>query len=93
MKLSLIQVKKGLWILLQALVLGLLVGILPAGCLLQRPLGGLLGFTLLVLLHASELFITLPLGRQKGLSSTRTVLMTMLFGFTWWVPLKRGIHK
>lgn len=93
MESSLFQVKKGLWILLQALVLGLLVGVIPMGCLLQRPLVGLLGFVLLVLLHTGELIITLPLGRQKGLSSTRTLLMTLLFGFTWWVPLKRGIHK
>jgi hypothetical protein len=30
-------------------------------------------------------------GKERGLKPARTVLMTLVFGFTWWLPLKKGI--
>lgn len=47
----------------------------------------------LVILHAAELPTTLRLGREKGLNQGRVILKTLLFGFTWWVPLKKEIFK
>ncbi len=41
--------------------------------------------------HPLELFISLPIGRQKGLSVGQIVIKTVLFGFTWWLPFKKGV--
>ncbi|MBI9085592.1 MAG: hypothetical protein JEZ11_18485 [Desulfobacterales bacterium] len=43
------------------------------------------------IVHPLELKISLPIGRQKGLTPEWTFAMTLLFGFTWWLPLKRGV--
>ncbi len=41
--------------------------------------------------HPLELKFSLPVGRAAGLSLRRTVIKTVLFGFTWWVALKWGV--
>jgi len=43
--------------------------------------------------HPLELAISTRIGKNLGLSSARTVIKTLLFGFTWWLPLKLGIIK
>jgi urea transporter len=42
--------------------------------------------------HPLELAISLPIGREKGLKPEWAAAMTLLFGFTWWLPLKRGMR-
>ncbi len=34
---------------------------------------------------------SLKIGRAKGLSLVSIIVKTTLYGFTWWLPLKRGI--
>lgn len=34
---------------------------------------------------------SLPAAKARGLSLERAFAKTMLFGFTWWVPLKAGV--
>lgn len=46
-----------------------------------------------VLGHPLELALALPIGKSAGLSSMRIVLKTMLFGFTWWVPVFLKVFK
>ncbi len=48
-------------------------------------------FIALVILHSAELPISLRIGNEKGLSVLYIVTKTLLFGFTWWVPIKKGI--
>jgi len=48
-------------------------------------------FIFLVLLHAAEIPHSIKIGRKKRVSTPRTVLFTLFFGFTWWLPLKKGI--
>lgn len=43
--------------------------------------------------HPLELGLALGIGRSRGLSTLRTVVKTLLFGFTWWLPLKLGVIK
>ena len=45
----------------------------------------------LILLHIAELKTALRIGKKHKLKTGRILLMTILFGFTWWLPLKRGI--
>ena len=46
----------------------------------------------LVVLHIVEIpAVSLKIGREKGLPSMIVVMNTLLYGFTWWLPLKKGI--
>jgi hypothetical protein len=45
----------------------------------------------LFVLHLSEVPLSSKIGKSKGISKLRVVLNTLLFGFTWWLPLKRGV--
>lgn len=43
--------------------------------------------------HPLEMAISLPIARRAGISPERAVLMTLVFGLTWWVPVKLGVMK
>lgn len=46
---------------------------------------------LLVCAHLSEyLFISRKIAEEKEISQLSTVIHTLLYGFTWWKPLKNG---
>lgn len=79
------------WRVLQILALVLLAGFPLSGMFLARSAAGWLGVLLLLALHAAELPIALPLAREKGVPAGMAVLKNLLFGFTWWLPLKRGV--
>jgi hypothetical protein len=38
-----------------------------------------------------ELLTSIPIGKKAGISTGTTVLKTLVFGFTWWLPVKMGI--
>ncbi len=84
---------KGFWILLMCLALGLYLlgfGVILFSSGTIRWIGA--GVALLILtVHISELKTALPIGRDKALSDKHTLLMTLIFGFTWWLPLNKGI--
>ena len=48
-------------------------------------------FIVLIVIHVSEIPLCVKLGRERGVLSATAVFKALLFGFTWWVPLKRGI--
>ena len=50
-------------------------------------------FAGLVLLHTAEINIARKIGNEKNISLLRVTVKTILFGFTWWLPLKKGIIK
>lgn len=43
------------------------------------------------ILHPLELNMSLPIGKEKGLTPEQIFVKTMVFGFTWWLPLKLGV--
>jgi hypothetical protein len=43
--------------------------------------------------HPFEIFMSSRIGKKMGLSFFRTATKTLLFGFTWWLPLKLGVIK
>lgn len=49
-------------------------------------------FALLFLLHLAELFlISWKIGRLSGKSHFVTILMTLIFGYTWWLPIQKNL--
>ena len=85
--------KKGLWYSLMGGALVLWAWALLAGLVYSSSLSGLalLLLVLLVVTHALEIPVSSRIGREKGLSTSRVVVMTMIFGFTWWVAVRRGV--
>jgi hypothetical protein len=83
--------KRKFWIALEAGAI-LLYGVIIGGSyLLNQPKPGWILIGLLVLLHLTEMPTALRIGQEKGLHPGRVIILNMLFGFTWWLPLSRGI--
>jgi hypothetical protein len=85
--------KPAFWLLLQASTILLYILLIGGGYVLKLPALGWGAYGALFVLHLFELKTALQVGHAKGLSMTRIVVMNLIFGFTWWVPLKRGIIK
>ena len=67
--------------------------------LLIVPLVGLLGFHvpfltlfagIILLAHVLEIPLAMNKLRSKNLPAGKVVLKTLVFGFTWWLPLSKG---
>ena len=43
--------------------------------------------------HPLELAQSLPIGKLRGVPLKDTIINTMVFGFTWWLPLKLGFTE
>jgi hypothetical protein len=47
-----------------------------------------------VVIHVLELpFAGIPIGRRAGEPLPRSVVMTLVFGFTWWLPILRRSRR
>ena len=84
---------KTFWMVLMTGSIGLWALSVVGGQLLfpENPLKAWGLFLILIAIHVSELPGTFKLGRKLGLSRHSVLIKTMLYGFTWWVPLKKGI--
>ena len=49
----------------------------------------LIDIFLSVFVHGLQLFVTIPLGKKLNMSTFKVVLNTLVFGATWWKPLKK----
>lgn len=43
--------------------------------------------------HPLELLISVPIAKKAGFSPEKTVVNTLVFGLTWWIPVKLGVFK
>lgn len=46
-----------------------------------------------VVVHACQIRVALPLRAHYAVSRWEVIVQTMLFGATWWLPLKRGLQR
>lgn len=84
--------KKFFWYTLMFGAILLWVAVIVAGSQLFESAAGKAILPVgLFLLHCGELPISSGIGRAKGLSMFHTFIHTAIFGFTWWVPLKKGV--
>ncbi len=81
------------WNMLRLGTIILFLALILAGYLINAPVFGWILVGLLLLLHISELPTAFRVGRAKGLSDSRILLMDLLFGFTWWLPLRNGVFE
>ncbi|MFH2129196.1 MAG: hypothetical protein ABIK68_02380 [bacterium] len=81
------------WRLLMAGALGLWVISLVAGYLLfpESHLKAWGFFFCLLVIHTAELPVSLRIRNKNNPSIQIVIMKTLLYGFTWWVPVKRGI--
>lgn len=44
-------------------------------------------------LHFVEVFIKgIPIGAKAGKTKTHSTIMTLIFGFTWWLPIQKEME-
>jgi hypothetical protein len=43
--------------------------------------------------HPLELMVSRSIGRAAGIPAVKTVIKTILFGVTWWLPVKLGLIR
>ncbi len=43
--------------------------------------------------HPLELLISVPIAKNAGFTPQKTVASTLVFGLTWWIPVKLGVFK
>lgn len=79
------------WSNVQKLVLGFWISI-PVFFLggISLPFLLIAAFTLLAL-HALELPVAFLKLRGLGIHPVKTVVKTLTYGFTWWLPVSRGV--
>jgi len=47
-------------------------------------------FGAIAILHVAELFVIgLRTGREYGVSAVRSIVLCLLFGFVWWLPVRK----
>ncbi len=77
--------------MISALALWVAVIILGHYMFPEDRLYSLSPFLILLAIHIFEVPTARKIGIKKNLSAPRTIIKTLLFGFTWWVPLNKGI--
>lgn len=85
--------QKLFWRVIQSMAIFLLAALPPGGIFFHRPAAGWLGMLAVLALHTAELPTALHIAREKNIPTGLAVLKTLLLGFTWWLPLKRGIFQ
>lgn len=45
----------------------------------------------LLLIHIMETPISVKIGVERGVAKEVAITKTLIYGFTWWIPLKRGV--
>lgn len=81
------------WRLCRVVTLLMFAGVVLAGYLARHPAAGWCTLALLLMLHATELRISLRVPAASKSGRLRAIAMTLLFGFTWWLPLSRGLES
>lgn len=87
------------------LFIGLIIGfIVPENTLLELPQWGQAIYTCLLyywwfnlfcltVVHFLQLWFAIPIGIALGIPVSRTITKTMIYGATWWKPLKGSLAK
>ena len=85
--------KKGFWHFLMGGTVALWIWAILVGLVFSSRASGLALAVLVALFvtHCAEIPVSSKVGRERGLSTSRVVVKTVIFGFTWWVALKRGV--
>ena len=87
--------KKSFWIFMMSATIALWVCLSITGFMLF-PLNHWALFVfpgILLFFHALELSIAFHIGRDMYIPHNKVMLYTLIFGFTWWVPLKQRVWK
>jgi len=43
--------------------------------------------------HPLELIVSAPIAKRAGYTAETALLNTLVFGLTWWIPVKLGVFK
>lgn len=88
-----LQQTKLFWSILRAGAVSLYLLGLALALFSRVPVVGVILLAVIILLHLLELKTAFLVGRDRGINDRTILLMDLLFGFTWWVPLKNGVNE
>lgn len=54
---------------------------------------GVILAAVILIAHVLEIPLAIKVLKEKNPSMGRLIVGTVLFGFTWWVPARKGIYK
>ena len=85
--------KKWFWYFLMSGAILLWVAVILLGFVLfpGSAVGKALLPVVVLVIHCAEIPVSLKIGKVKGVSPARVAINTAIFGFTWWLPLKKGV--
>lgn len=43
--------------------------------------------------HPLEMMVALPIAKKAGYTPGKAVINTLVFGITWWIPVKLGVFQ
>ena len=85
---------KGFWYFLMTGAIGLWTAATATGLYLHFEGAGLSAWYFLLgvtVLHLSEIPFVSAMLKDKNIGKGEVAVKTFLFGFTWWVPVKKGV--
>ncbi|MBN2282367.1 MAG: hypothetical protein JXO48_00590 [Deltaproteobacteria bacterium] len=86
--------RKEFWYVLMFGAVALWIIVIIFGRLLfESPAGRALLPVALLALHCIEVPHALRVAGKRGFPSSRVMINTIIFGFTWWVPVSRGVFN
>ena len=62
-----------------------------------NPYSGILNWLWVILvfvfgiIHPLEIMVSLPISKRRGYSVNKSIAGTILFGFGWWLPIKKNV--
>jgi hypothetical protein len=49
---------------------------------------------LILALHIVEVFLKgIPIGKKAGIKTSQAVLLTLIYGYAWWIPVQKALAK
>lgn len=84
---------RGFWYFMMTGAVGLflLIAWIGYGVLADRAIETTIVLVLYWSIHVAEIPHGIRVGRSRGVGAGMAAWKTFLFGFTWWLPLKRGV--
>lgn len=83
---------RGFWRLCNALLILLHVAGVYAGLRYGTSAPATVLWLIVIAIHVLELPMAFIFLRARPVAPARVIIATLLFGFTWWIPTRRGIY-
>ena len=89
---SVVLYRKKCWITQNVIVSTFWLTVLCSLAMNRRDHRLIMFFETVLLVHAIEIPVALHTLKRRGVPRIRICLLTLVYGFTWWLPVKLGVY-